>query len=81
MTSRDEELKALAAAKTAIKEKAGGAAEQDYGLSQVSLFQPKKADRDSYAMRFIRELSMKQNFQELAQLASRMASAAKGAGT
>merc|ERR1719235_2633889 len=37
--SRGEELKALATAKKVIKESTGGAAEQTYGLNQLSFLQ------------------------------------------
>merc|ERR1719440_265714 len=43
--SRDEELKALAAAKKVIKEATGGAAEQSYSFLQIR----RKSDRDSHA--------------------------------
>merc|ERR1719487_2532913 len=75
--SRGEELKALATAKKVIKESTGGAAEQTYGLNQVSLLQlASSADLAKFeAVRFIRDLARKSNSPALAQLASRMSSA------
>jgi len=86
--SRDEELKALAEAKKVISESTGGvgsgdAAEtQTYGLQQLSLLQLTRsrltsgADLANFeAVRFLRDLARKENFPELAQLASRMSSA------
>jgi len=81
--SRDEELKALAAAKKVISENTGGADSITYGLSQVSLVQLRSSSRLSTSMdlarfeavRFIRDLAQKQHDPALAQLASRMASA------
>merc|ERR1719213_1118991 len=59
--NRGEELKALATAKKVIKESTGGAAEQSYGLNQVSLLQVASgADlAKAEAVRFIRDLSRK----------------------
>merc|ERR1719172_246217 len=77
---RDEELKALAGAKEAISKAGGegGAADQAYGLTQVSLLQISRS-RESLAnskvVRFIRDMARRQNLPELAQLASRVASA------
>merc|ERR1719324_784741 len=77
--SRGEELKALATAKKVIKEITGGAAEQTYGLNQVSLLQlASSADLAKFeAVRFVRDLARKSNSASLAQLASRMSSAMK----
>merc|ERR550537_1320254 len=77
--SRGEELKALATAKKVIKESTGGAAEQSYGLNQVSLLQlASSADLAKFeAVRFVRDLARKSNSASLAQLASRMSSAMK----
>jgi len=72
VTGRDDELKALAAAKKVLKETSGGAAEQSYSLLQVS---NKMKGRDSHAVKFLRDLSIKQNSKSLAQLAQRMQSA------
>jgi len=80
--SRDEELKALAQAKKIIAESTGGAEAQSYGLQQMSFLQfgesklASGADLANFeAVRFIRDLARRQNSPELAQLASRMASA------
>jgi hypothetical protein len=77
--SRGEELQALATAKKVIKESTGGAAEQTYGLNQVSFLQlESSADLAKFeAVRFIRDLARKSNSPALAQLASRMSSAMK----
>jgi hypothetical protein len=77
--SRGEELKALATAKKVIKESTGGAAEQTYGLNQVSFLQlASGADLAKFeAVRFVRDLARKSNAPALAQLASRMSSAMK----
>merc|ERR1740127_185495 len=75
--NRGEELKALATAKKVIKESTGGAAEQTYGLNQVSFLQlASGADLAKFeAVRFVRDLARKSNAPALAQLASRMESA------
>merc|ERR1719478_1286661 len=75
--SRGEELTALATAKKVIKEATGGAAEQSYGLSQVSFLQVASgADlAKAEAVRFVRDLARKTKSTALAQLASRMQSA------
>merc|ERR1719310_1233270 len=75
--SRGEELKALAEAKKVIKETSGGAAEQTYGLNQMSFLQlSSSADLSKEeAVRFIRDLARKSKSPALAQLASRMSSA------
>merc|ERR1719409_1753210 len=75
--SRGEELNALATAKKIIKESTGGAAEQSYGLNQVSFLQmSSSADlAKAEAVRFVRDLARKSKSAALAQLASRMSSA------
>merc|ERR1719456_1606034 len=75
--SRGEELKALATAKKVIQESTGGAAEQSYGLNQVSFLQlASGADLAKLeVVRFIRDLSRKSKSPALAQLASRISSA------
>merc|ERR1719443_1759780 len=84
---RDEELKALASAKEAIAKGTGegGAADQAYGLAQVSLLQTSRSRANlanNQAVRYIRDLARKEALPELAQLASRMASALRmGAAT
>merc|ERR1719389_224148 len=82
--SRGEELKALATAKSIIKESTGGAAEQSYSFNQVSFLQvSSSADLAKLeAVRFVRDLSRKSKSAALAQLASRMSSAIRlGAAT
>jgi len=78
--SRGEELAALATAKKVIAETTSGAADQSYGLNQVSLLQISRlasgADLANFeAVRFVRDLARKQNSASLAQLASKMAQA------
>jgi len=74
--SRDEELKALAAAKKAIADNTGGADGLEYGLAQVSFVQVGSSAAES-ASRFIWDLAQKQSSPALAQLASRMSAAMK----
>merc|ERR1719426_304864 len=76
--SRGEELKALATAKKVLQEAVGGAAAQTYSFIQVVSHSSLSTGADLAnfeAVRFIRDLARKQNSVELAQLASRMASA------
>merc|ERR1719456_943052 len=75
--SRGEELNALATAKKIIAESTGGAADQSYGLNQVSFLQlASGADLAKLeVVRFIRDLARKSNAPALAQLASRISSA------
>eukprot|EP00928_Gymnodinium_smaydae_P089789 TRINITY_DN736_c0_g1_i1.p1 TRINITY_DN736_c0_g1~~TRINITY_DN736_c0_g1_i1.p1 ORF type:complete len:689 (+),score=254.58 TRINITY_DN736_c0_g1_i1:1481-3547(+) len=80
--SRGEELEALAAAKKAIADSTAASSKLSYGLSQVSFLQVSRSklsssvDLANYeAVRFVRDLARKQQSPELAQLASRMASA------
>merc|ERR1719269_427982 len=54
--SRGEELNALATAKKVIVEATGGAAQQSYGLNQVSFFQLSSSAGAS-AVRFVRDLA------------------------
>merc|ERR1719322_1885148 len=82
--SRGEELKALGAAKKAISDNTAGAAKQSYGFNQLSLLQMSSgADLASVeAVHYVRKFARKMKSPELAQLASRMASAVQfGAGT
>merc|ERR1719506_2386119 len=66
-TSRGEELKALAMAKKAVKDNAGGATDQQYGFLQMT----SSSDLRSYeVVRRIKDLARHQNAPELAQLAS-----------
>merc|ERR1719281_1459046 len=84
---RDEELKALASAKEAIAKGTGGeggAADQAYGLEQVSLLQISRSRENQAnikAVRFVRDMARRENLPELAQLASRMASALRMGGS
>eukprot|EP00928_Gymnodinium_smaydae_P023690 TRINITY_DN1944_c1_g1_i1.p1 TRINITY_DN1944_c1_g1~~TRINITY_DN1944_c1_g1_i1.p1 ORF type:complete len:721 (+),score=275.94 TRINITY_DN1944_c1_g1_i1:76-2163(+) len=80
--SRAEELQALAEAKKAIQESTAAADSLNYGLAQVSLLQTgsstlsSKADLVNFeAVRLVRDLARREKAPELAQLASRMASA------
>jgi len=74
--SRGEELKALATAQKVLQEALGGAAAQTYSFLQESSSLATGTDLANFeAVRFIRDLARKQNSVELAQLASRMASA------
>jgi hypothetical protein len=79
--SRGEELTALAQAKKVIAETTSGAAGQSYGLNQMSFLQvgiklQSGVDLAKFeAVRSIRDLAMKLNSPQLAQLASRMSSA------
>merc|ERR1719322_1238728 len=82
--SRGEELKALGIAKKAIADNTAGAAKQSYGFNQLSLLQMSSgADLASAeAVNYVRKFARKMKSPELAQLASRMASAAQlGAGS
>jgi len=77
--SRDEELKALAAAKKVIAEETGGANTVTYGLNQVSFLQSGRlsssADLANFEVaRLVRDLAQKQHSSALALLASRIAS-------
>lgn len=84
--SRKDELNALASAKKSIQESTGGAAQQSYGLNQVSFLQASRTQLSSKAkagtsqfeaVHFIRDLARKTKSAALAQLASRMSSAMK----
>merc|ERR1719245_2719594 len=82
--SRGEELKALGEAKKAISDNTAGAAKLSYGLSQASFFQlSSETDLASFeAVHYVRKFARKMRSPELANLASRMASAVQfGAGT
>merc|ERR1719162_2074526 len=75
--SRGEELKALAAAKKALVETTTGADAQSYSLLQTAAASQLTgcADLARYeAVRFVQDLSQKQNSTGLAQLAMRIAS-------
>merc|ERR1719390_254526 len=78
--SRGEELKALATAKKVLQEAIGGAASQTYSFVQVDSRSSLATGADLAnfeAVRFVRDLARKENSVELAQLASRMASAVR----
>jgi chromosome segregation ATPase len=73
--SKDEELKAIADAKSVISSTTGGAGTLTYGLDQVSLLQIANRDIANFAVvRFVRKLARKQGSTALAQLANRIAS-------
>jgi len=72
VTSRGEELKALAMAKKAIKDNTSGAAGQTYSFLQASSSTEAKSVE---IVRLVKDLARKQNAPELAQLASRLSSA------
>merc|ERR1719453_2673011 len=75
VTSRGEELKALAMAKKAVVESTAGAGGQTYSFLQSSSLITSKVDLARFeAVRYIKDLARKQNAPALAQLASRMAS-------
>jgi len=75
VTSRGEELKALAMAKKAVADNTGGAAGQSYSFLQSSLEITSHADLARFeAVRLIKDMARKQNAPALAQLASRMSS-------
>merc|ERR1719353_773593 len=81
-TSRGEELKALAQAKKIISEMTGGAAGQTYSFLQVEesthITLNSRADLANFeAVKFIQSLAKKVGSTALAQLAQRMAAAAK----
>merc|ERR1740130_1030005 len=75
VTSRGEELKALAMAKKAVVESTAGAGGQSYSFFQSNSLITSKVDLAMFeAVRYIKDLARKQNAPALAQLASRMAS-------
>merc|ERR1719162_1011292 len=74
--SRDEELKALAAAKKAIAVNTGAANSLEYDLAQTSFLQVSSNAVES-ASRFVWRLAQKQSSPALAQLASRISTAVK----
>merc|ERR1719460_1977059 len=75
VTSRGEELKALAMAKKAVVENTAGAGGQTYSFIQSGLMITSHADLARFeAVRYIKDLARKQNAPALAQLASRMSS-------
>jgi len=86
VTARAEELKALGAAKKAVKDMASGAGDLSYSMLQVnsatgSYISSRAALANFEAVRFVRDLARKQNSPALAQLASRLDTALRlGAG-
>jgi len=87
--SRGEELKALKDARAVIAEEAGGASDITYGaasLLQLASEQSTKlhneADLANFeAVRFVKELGQREHSEALVQLARRMASAMRAAGS
>merc|ERR1719456_867811 len=87
MTSRGEELKALAEAKKIIIEATGGAASQTYSLAQTATSllqsssssgtQSRVANANQEAVKFIRNLAHKLHSPALTQLAQRVQAAAR----
>jgi len=74
VTSRGEELKALAMAKKAVVENTAGATDQQYSFLQIA----SSSDlRKTETVQFIKNLAKTQKSPVLAQLASRIASAMK----
>merc|ERR1719487_2761387 len=73
--SRGEELKALGTARKVLEEALGGAAAQTYSFIQRSSLSTGADLANFEAVRFVRDLARKENSVDLAQLASRMASA------
>jgi len=71
VTSRGEELKALATAKKIIKDTTSGAAGQSYGFLQIQ----SRADLANFeVVRFVHQLAKKQKSAMFSQLAARMTS-------
>jgi len=82
VTSRGEELKALAMAKKAVVENTAGAGGQTYSFFQSSSLIASKVDLARFeAVRYIKDLARKQNAPALSQLASRMASVIRMEGS
>jgi chromosome segregation ATPase len=77
-TTRSEELKALADAKSAISSNTGSAKSLTYGLDQVSFLQREQVSErgvtNFQVVRFLRGVARKQDSTQLAQLANRVAS-------
>jgi len=76
--SRDEEMKAVSAAKKVLAEQTGGAEKITYSLSQVASFVQLTSGAELAkfeAVRLIRDLARQQHSSALAQLASRAAAA------
>lgn len=73
--SRAEELKAIAAAKSALKENTGGADELTYSASFLQV--DAKVEPTTQVVHFVRNLAKKQSSAALSQLASRISSAVR----
>jgi len=73
--AREDELKALASAKKILKESTEAFVQQSYSLLQISNKKSGLQGRDSHAVKFVRDIAIKQNSKSLAQLAQRMQSA------
>ena len=71
VTSRGEELKALATAKKIIKETTTGAADQSYGFLQI---QSSSDLANTEVVHLIRQLAKKQHSSMFSQLAARISS-------
>jgi len=74
VTSRGEELKALAVAKKIIKETTSGAAGQSYGFLQVSKMQTRSDLANTEVVHLIRKLAKEQHSTMFSQLAARISS-------
>merc|ERR1711957_444733 len=74
VTSRGEELKALATAKKIIKETTSGAAGQSYGFLQVSRIMSRSDLANSEVVHLVRKLAKKQHSAMFSQLAARISS-------
>jgi len=77
VSSRGEELKAIAAAKKIVQEATGGASDQSYGGDDDSFLQMKTetSAQGTQAVQLVRKLAHAQHSKSLAQLAKRMSSA------
>jgi len=74
VTSRGEELKALATAKKIIIETTSGAAGQSYGFLQLSKIQSRSDLANSEVVHLVRQLAKKQHSTMFSQLAARISS-------
>jgi len=77
VTSRTAELKALASAKTAVTDATGGAEDLTYSLAQTPSFLQVGVASNEKVVGMVRRLAFAQHSAALAQLASRMESAAR----
>jgi chromosome segregation ATPase len=75
MTSRNEELKAIATAEKVLKETSGGAVSQSYSLLQVKSKLQSRADlKNAEVVNMVKKLARDHHSSALAQLASRIGS-------